>query len=357
MVMTRKSVELLRRVCVCARVCMRVWFYLVPFPTGKNYRYDLFPGVTRAGSLLLLHFYCCHYNHKPSPTQPGSDAEPPVPQPVQLAVDVLDRCRHHLGAPSPRVRMLVLEALRRGIFFLSPFERQLLPAVHDMWEPLLPLLGDANAPVAISALHLLENIASAAKDFVRARMSTDAVPRLAARLRTAANLAASGSSSGGSGSGVQGSAAGSKNYGSGLSSDSSKGGNVPHARSWAVKLVQATLKTLGTLALPAGLRGANLEAVVVAVVPLMHPNTGRETSQEAIELLQRLSHLDRDLVWFHVARVACVNIPNAVCTPSPPLNPMVLGPGQPELRLGAVSVLSHIAELDAETGLSFHAVA
>lgn len=244
--------------------------------------------------------------------RPGQQEEQ-VAQPVQFVVDILARCRHDLSSPGLKHRLLVLQAIKQGVCFLKDHERQLLPAVHDLWQPILPALADASAPVAISALDLVEQVSVACGDFLRQRVVKDVMSVLAARLLSVLHEV--------------------KQEGAGL-----------RGRSSAYKLAVASLSSFGRLAAPIQLRGAELEDVARAVMPFVHPDVPDELRDLAAALLRDLAGLDPDLLWFCLAN-ACASAP-PLASPATRLTPVVWPARPPKELVGCgpalAALLGHI---------------
>jgi len=221
------------------------------------------------------------HDEETAPFSPPPDGreENAVPQPVQLVMDVLSRCRHFLGSSVVRHRLLVVETVKLGARLLNEHERQLLPTIHGLWEPLMPVVSDPNAAVAIAALELVQLLCEVCGDFLRQRVVKDVVGRLAKRLRMT------------------------------LSEVRAEGGL--RARSWAHKLTIATLHALGSLASPLQLGGAELEGVITSVIPFLHQEVPAELQDLATDVLKTLCKLDVDLVWFCLAQAAATPLPSS----------------------------------------------
>jgi hypothetical protein len=69
------------------------------------------------------------------------------------------------------------------IFVCSIYRNELLPLVHQTWQPLKLLFSSSNIFVVDKAFHVLRVLALCAKDFIRKRTLDDVFPNLVKYLR------------------------------------------------------------------------------------------------------------------------------------------------------------------------------
>lgn len=101
----------------------------------------------------------------------------------KTTVRILERVQHFLESPSPLRRHLVLELFHDGLSVLANNEKQLLPLVAKLWEPLKPRFMDAHNAVLGKALEIAELMVALCPQFISRRLQRELWPCLRFILR------------------------------------------------------------------------------------------------------------------------------------------------------------------------------
>lgn len=96
--------------------------------------------------------------------------EKSIPILVQLSIDIIKRCIPYLGSKNKDTKLIALKCLVNGLDIIHPYENELLPIVHLMWDPFChQSIRDKNAVVLRYCIQLLAKLAQYSKEFIYKR--------------------------------------------------------------------------------------------------------------------------------------------------------------------------------------------
>lgn len=110
--------------------------------------------------------------------------EPPVY--VKLVEDVLRRCLHFLPSRDISKLLLAMQTLNEGLYILANWTNQLLPIVHELWQPLVDRFKGSNVLIINRAWQLLSTLAKLSEDFIRSRTLKEVLPSISKFLKHSA---------------------------------------------------------------------------------------------------------------------------------------------------------------------------
>ncbi|KAF5286843.1 hypothetical protein FQA39_LY00376 [Lamprigera yunnana] len=114
--------------------------------------------------------------------------KPPLPHHVKLISLVLQRALNFLPFKDKTRKLLVLDILIDGLPFLSEWEDELLPVVHQIWSPLVERFKETDDSLIVSrSFDLLVLLANLSKDFIRLRTVKEVLPLLLTSLEDLAD--------------------------------------------------------------------------------------------------------------------------------------------------------------------------
>ena len=128
--------------------------------------------------------------HSPVTEEEPSDQQSKLSVTHSTAVDILQRCSHHLASPSLHLKIEVLASLQECLWVLKGEQQALLPEVHKVWPAFLCRLGDDDPLVATKALDVLLAMTKVCGDFLRRRVVQGVWPSLIRQLETLAKTSA-----------------------------------------------------------------------------------------------------------------------------------------------------------------------
>eukprot|EP00730_Choanoeca_flexa_P002687 TRINITY_DN11133_c0_g1_i3.p1 TRINITY_DN11133_c0_g1~~TRINITY_DN11133_c0_g1_i3.p1 ORF type:complete len:690 (+),score=160.88 TRINITY_DN11133_c0_g1_i3:236-2071(+) len=205
-------------------------------------------------------------------TETADDDNPDPPPHVNLVIDALQRIKHLLGDDNPQHRVLLLNAACLGFKVLNPFERQLLPQVAQLWPPILACMQDEVPWVAAAAIDVLPTMARVSGSFLRDRMNREAVPVLLPLLKRQQSILMQ-------------------------KEDYAARKDGPHH-----KLAAAILRVLGSVWRELSPSAKEVRVVTQVAVLFLHASLDDNLHNTCVELLQALSQLDADVVWYELAK-------------------------------------------------------
>ncbi|CAG9579586.1 unnamed protein product [Danaus chrysippus] len=197
----------------------------------------------------------------------------PLPQHVRVTITILKRCVHFVSYKRRDEALVAMETLERGLVLLRGHDDQLLPLVHQLWEPLAVRLQH-EPPLARQALRLLALLADLAGEFVRDRVVKDVLPRVCSLLRSCSRrsvLADAGSS---------------------------------YRLTASYSLQRSALEALGPLAANVGLRAATLQDALKAGALYLHNNQPKPLQLLAVKFFKDMLEYDYGSSWQFLRRLA-----------------------------------------------------
>lgn len=118
--------------------------------------------------------------------EPPAEEETPLTRMQQMTLDIMEKARHFLTAPSPHLRVEMLILFAAGVRVLGSREEKTGPLIHATWPLLVKRLQDEEHAVLFSALALMIALVEQLGDFMLRRVE-DIWPRLRALLRQGAS--------------------------------------------------------------------------------------------------------------------------------------------------------------------------
>jgi len=110
--------------------------------------------------------------------------ETEVPYKIKFLRETIKHCRHFISMVAvPQWQLLAMEIVGISIIGLKMEENEVLPLVHQTWQPLKLLFTSNNLFLVEKAFGVLKILANCAKDFIRKRTIEDVFPALASYLR------------------------------------------------------------------------------------------------------------------------------------------------------------------------------
>ncbi|KAL5484668.1 hypothetical protein EMCRGX_G021207 [Ephydatia muelleri] len=208
-----------------------------------------------------------------------TDDQPKLSVAHHTAVDILQRCSHHLATPSLSLKMVVLGSLQECLWVLQGQQQALLPEVHKVWPAFLLRLADEDPLVGGRALDVLLVMTRVCGDFLRRRVVQGVWPSLVRQLETLAKTSAQS--------------------------------DKLNRQTSAYKLQRKLLQNVGVLCEQLNIVTTDAELLLMACVPYLSNTQPEELQQACRDSLGYLARREPDCVWLFLSQLL------SECSPPP----------------------------------------
>ncbi|XP_017773157.1 PREDICTED: TELO2-interacting protein 1 homolog [Nicrophorus vespilloides] len=198
--------------------------------------------------------------------------EPPLY--VKLTEAILRRCVHYLPTHDATTRLLVLEILTNGVDVLAEWEDELLPIVHQIFDPLLTCFDAIETPLVINlSFQLLLALSRLSKDFIRSRTAKHVLPILGKVLKKQSK----------------------ESY--------LKDAGSAYRYTQAFKMQEALLSQLAILINDLDMGETSIELILIGVEPYISKRQPKSLQESAIKFYRTLSVIDENVAATAIAAI------------------------------------------------------
>ncbi|XP_048249152.1 TELO2-interacting protein 1 homolog isoform X1 [Haliotis rufescens] len=195
------------------------------------------------------------------------EADIDLPKHVSAVKEVLQRTKHLLASSAPRLRLLVLDVISQAVIALRDWRNELLPLVHQLWQPFSLRFTDGEKLVTIKAIQTLATMCKCCEDFLRQRIAKDVVPKLVSFLTTQEKISCSSAQA--------------------------------YQYTLCYKLQLSCLTHLGPICHEVEARG--LDLVVQGCLPYLSAQQPKPLQQASLTCFQHLIDLEPDVIWLRLS--------------------------------------------------------
>ncbi|XP_041375233.1 TELO2-interacting protein 1 homolog [Gigantopelta aegis] len=211
-----------------------------------------------------------------------------LPKHIVAVKEVLLRSRHLLSsASSAQLRLLVLDCVSDACTALQDWKDELLPLIHQLWQPFSLRFDDEEKLVAIQAVSTLRKMADICGDFICRRTFKDVIPKMVNFLTKQAHLSVKSSPA--------------------------------YQYTINYKYQLACLAHIGYIARQIGASVIDVEKLAKSCLPYLSVHQCKPLQEASMTSVQHLIQLEPDLMWLSLHRLYS---PSDLVPPAPCFKPV-----------------------------------